>query len=53
VVDGGTQLAERDWLITVARPDGDLNYMVFVAPEPDFETLRPIFTEMMKSFRAQ
>ena len=53
VVDGGTQLAERDWLITVARPDGDLNYIVFVAPEPDFETLRPIFTEMMKSFRAQ
>jgi hypothetical protein len=53
VVDGGTQLAERDWLITVARPDGDLNYMVFVAPEADFETLRPVFTEMMKSFRAQ
>jgi hypothetical protein len=53
VVDGGTQLAERDWLVTVARPDGDLNYIVFVAPEPDFEALRPVFTAMMQSFRAE
>jgi beta-barrel assembly-enhancing protease len=53
VVDGGMQLAERDWLVTVARPDGDLNYIVFVAPEPDFEALRPVFTAMMQSFRAE
>ena len=53
VVDAGAQLAERDWLVTVARPDGDLNYIVFVAPEPDFETLRPVFTAMMQSFRAE
>jgi hypothetical protein len=53
VVDGGMQLAERDWLVTVARPDGDLNYIVFVAPEPDFEAMRPVFTVMMQSFRAE
>jgi len=53
VVDAGQQLAERDWLVTVARPDGDLNYLVFVAPEPDFEAMRPVFTAMMQSFRAE
>ncbi|WP_255550793.1 M48 family metallopeptidase [Granulicella sp. dw_53] len=53
VVEGGAQLAERDWLVAVARPDGDLNYIVFVAPEPDFEAMRPAFTAMMQSFRAE
>jgi hypothetical protein len=31
VMEGGSALAERDWLVTIARPDGDLNYMVFVS----------------------
>ncbi len=53
VVDGGTRLLERDWLVTIARPDGDLNYIVFVAPEPDFEAMRPVFTAMMQSFVAE
>ncbi|CAN5723800.1 hypothetical protein BH10ACI4_BH10ACI4_35120 [soil metagenome] len=53
VVEGGAQLVERDWLVAVARPDGDLNYIVFVAPEPDFEAMRPVFTAMMQSFKAE
>ena len=53
IIDGGVALPERDWLVTVARPDGDINYMVFVAPEPDFETLRPVFTGILQSFRAE
>jgi Zn-dependent protease with chaperone function len=53
VTDSGAQLVERDWLITVARADGDVNYMVFVAPEPDFETLRPLFQSILQSFRAE
>ena len=53
VVDNGTTLKERDWLVTVARPDGDLNYMVFVSPERDFAMLKPLFSSMAKSFKAQ
>jgi hypothetical protein len=53
VSDGGSALAERDWLVTVARPDGALSYMIFVAPEPDFATLKPVFTAMVQSFRVR
>ena len=49
----GTALKERDWLVTVARPDGDLNYMVFVSPERDFAMLKPLFSSMVMSFKAQ
>lgn len=53
VVEGGSALAERDWLVTVARPDGDLNYMVFVSPERDFAMMKPVFSAMVASFQAQ
>jgi len=53
VQENGVQMAERDWLVTVARPDGNLNYMVFIAPEQDFGTMRPLFVSMLKSFRVQ
>ncbi len=53
VADGGSALAERDWLVTVVRPDGSLSYMVFVAPEPDFAALKPVFSAMVASFRAR
>jgi beta-barrel assembly-enhancing protease len=53
VSDQGTQLAERGWLVTVARPDGDMNYLAFVAPEPDFATLKPVFEAMLQSFRVR
>lgn len=49
----GIQMSERDWLVTVARPDGNLNYMVFIAPEQDFGTMRPLFLSILKSFRVQ
>jgi len=51
--EGATPLAERDWLVTVARPDGDVNYLIFIAPEPDFASLKPVFTEMLQSFQLQ
>jgi predicted Zn-dependent protease len=44
---------ERDWLVTVPRSDGSMLYMVFVAPENDFNALRPTFEKMLRSFRAQ
>ena len=53
VVEGGSALAERDWLVTIARPDGDLNYLVFVSPEPDFAILKPLYSAMTQSFRPQ
>jgi beta-barrel assembly-enhancing protease len=53
VADGGAVLVERDWLVTVARPDGALSYMIFVAPEPDFAALKPVFSTMVQSFRVR
>lgn len=53
LVEGDSALAERDWLVTVARPDGDLSYMVFVSPEADFSILKPVYSAMAQSFRTQ
>ena len=53
VADGGSALSERDLLVTVARPDGAVSYMVFVAPEPDYQTLKPLFSSMIQSFRCE
>jgi hypothetical protein len=51
VVDGGRNAAEHDWLVTMARPDGSVAYIVFVSPERDFNKLRPVFLAMAESFR--
>ncbi len=53
VAEGGKPLVERDRLLTVARSDGDLSYVVFVCPEPDSALLKPVFDAMTASFRAQ
>jgi Zn-dependent protease with chaperone function len=42
---------ERDWLVTQQRQDGTLMYVVFVSPEKDFESLKPTFQKMLKSFK--
>jgi hypothetical protein len=42
--------AERDWLVTVGHDDGSLSYLVFVAPQKDFEALRPSFEQMLRTF---
>ena len=44
---------EHDWLVTVSRDDGSLSYLVFVAPEKDFETLRPAFEQMLRTFKVK
>jgi beta-barrel assembly-enhancing protease len=51
VVKNGTTLPEREWLVTTASQDGDLHYIVFVSPEPDFAQLRPLFVSMMNTFQ--
>jgi hypothetical protein len=47
----GQPKQERDWLVAVMRPDGGLLYVISIAPDRDFEALRPTFEQMLKSLR--
>lgn len=49
----GGKVRERDWLVTVKRNDGNVIYLVFIAPDPDFGKLRPTFEEMLRSLRVR
>jgi hypothetical protein len=40
---------ERDQLVTIPRPDGTVIYLIFVAPESDFQSLNPTFEKMLQS----
>ncbi len=51
LVENGTTLPEKDWLVTIASQDGDLHYIVFVSPERDFAQMRPLFVSMMNTFQ--
>ncbi len=42
---------ERDWLVALMRTDGTLLYVVSIAPDKDFEALRPTFEQVLKSLR--
>ncbi len=43
--------SEHDWIVTLPESDGSLHYLVFVAPEADFEKLRPVFEQMLRTMR--
>ncbi len=45
----GQSQKERDRLVTIPRPDGSVIFLVFVAPESEFERLTPTFERMLKS----
>jgi len=45
----GQPQKERDWLITVPRSDGSVIFMIFVAPQADFDRLQPTYDAMLKS----
>lgn len=49
----GSAGAERDWLVTVARPDGDMDTLIFVAPADQWNQMQPLFQSMLGSFRPQ
>jgi len=51
--DNGKPARERDWLVALPRQDGSLFYCVFVAPDRDFNALRPTFERMLKSLQIQ
>ena len=45
----GQQQREQDWLVTVPQRDGSVIFMVFVAPQPQFDRFQPTFEEMLKT----
>ncbi len=45
----GQSQKERDWLVTIPRPDGSVFYLVFVAPESEFKYFQPAFEKMLRS----
>jgi Zn-dependent protease with chaperone function len=45
---GGT---ERDWLVALPEATGTLRYVVFVAPDEDFNALRPTFERMLRTLK--
>jgi Zn-dependent protease with chaperone function len=45
----GQRQPERDWLVTVPMRDGSLIFMIFVAPQADFERVQPTYQAMVKS----
>jgi hypothetical protein len=47
----GRASQERDWLVALMRKDGTLLYIVSIAPDKDFEALRPTFEQMLKSLK--
>jgi hypothetical protein len=53
LTQNGQPLPERDWLITLPRPQGGLAYLVFVSPERDFNQLHPTYQKMLDSLQLQ
>jgi len=51
VEKGGKPAPERDWLVVVPNRQGGLMYLVFVAPEHDFNQLRPTYERMLNSLQ--
>jgi peptidase M48-like protein len=49
----GKPLPERDWLVTLPRPDGSLIYLVFVSPERDFSQLHTTYQKMLDSLQVR
>jgi Zn-dependent protease with chaperone function len=47
----GAQLSERDWLVTLPLRQGGLLYLVFIAPERDFNQLAPTYKKMLQSLQ--
>ena len=45
----GHSQAERDWLVTVPQRDGSVIFIVFVAPQSQFERFQPTYEAMLKS----
>ena len=53
VQQNGTAVPERDWLVIVPRSGGSYLYLIFIAPEKDFATLRPTYQKMLDGLRVE
>lgn len=51
ITQNGQAVRERDWLVTLPRPQGGLVYLVFIAPANAFVQLRPTFQHILDSTR--
>ncbi len=47
IQQNGRAESERDWLVTMSRPQGGLVYFVFIAPDKNFSNLRPTFRKIL------
>jgi Zn-dependent protease with chaperone function len=45
----GQPQKERDWMVTIPQRDSSVIFIVFVAPEKDFDRFRPTFEAMLRS----
>jgi hypothetical protein len=50
---GDQIVPERDWLVTLPRPQGGMMHIVFIAPEKQFEELQPAYQKMLESLRVR
>jgi hypothetical protein len=47
----GRAVSERDWLVTVPRPQGGLLYLVFIAPADSFSEFQPTYRRMLQTLQ--
>jgi hypothetical protein len=52
VSDGRSPLPEHAWLITLPNSTGT-TWLIFVAPQADFDTLQPLYDSMLLTFKPQ
>jgi Zn-dependent protease with chaperone function len=53
VQQNGQPMREQDWLVTVAGPNNQLVYLVFVAPQRDYKRLKSTYKRMLQSLQLQ
>lgn len=49
VATNGQSQKEHDWLLTIPQPDGSVIFMIFVAPQSQFDRFQPTYEAMLKS----
>lgn len=49
----GAAQKERDWLVTIGQQDGTLLYLVFIAPQSQFDRLRPTYEQMLRTLKVR
>ena len=53
VVEKGKTLPERIRIVALVGKSGVVLYNVFVAPEVDFDAMRPTFERILQSYRVR